>query len=129
LYLKVALASLTIVRTAGTLAHSFQLAQYEFPENSLNLAQPSSDIWIPEHPFSSSGGIAGRDSRDVLGGVAKVGSGQALAPQTMRRWMPVAIIGLAAVTAGIALPHALPSAPDAPKSVPAHDEAGKSPLS
>jgi flagellar biogenesis protein FliO len=58
-----------------------------------------------------------------------VSSGQALAPQTMRRWLPVAIIGLVAVTAGIALPQALHSATDAPKSVAASDPAGKNPLS
>jgi flagellar biogenesis protein FliO len=35
-----------------------------------------------------------------------------LAPKTLKRWMPVAIIGLVAVTAGIALPSALPAVAD-----------------
>src|SRR5438067_2376644 len=44
-------------------------------------------------------------------------SGQGVGPQTLRRWMPVVIIGLVAVTGGIALPHALPSAPEVNKVV------------
>jgi flagellar biogenesis protein FliO len=55
-------------------------------------------------------------------------SGQAPSPQSLRRWMPVAVIGLVAVTAGIALPRALPSAPEAVKAAPAGDSASKGAL-
>jgi flagellar biogenesis protein FliO len=55
-------------------------------------------------------------------------SGQAHGPQTLRRWMPVVIIGLIAVTGGIALPHALPSTPEANKAVQATEDTAKGPL-
>jgi len=38
-------------------------------------------------------------------------SRQVLGPVARKRWLPIAIIGLIAVTAGIAFPQALPSAP------------------
>jgi len=55
-------------------------------------------------------------------------SGQAVEPQTLRRWMPVVIIGLVAVMGGIALPHALPSTPEATKAAQATDDTQKGPL-
>src|ERR1700722_11984326 len=74
------------------------------------------------------GELADRVSPGCPGGFAMVASGQAPAPQMMRRWMPVAIIGLVAITAGIALPRALPSAPEQVKAVAAPEGAGKNPL-
>jgi flagellar biogenesis protein FliO len=53
-----------------------------------------------------------------LGDVAMLTSRQVHSADGLKRWLPLAIIGLVAVTAGIALPQAMPSAPTA-AAVPA----------
>jgi hypothetical protein len=50
-----------------------------------------------------------------------ISSRHLLAPKSLKRWMPVAIIGLVAVTAGIALPTALPAVAQPPKANPPAD--------
>lgn len=49
-------------------------------------------------------------------------------PEASKRWLPVLVIGLVAVTAGIALPQALPSVSTTAKSAPIIEPAGKGKL-
>jgi flagellar biogenesis protein FliO len=53
---------------------------------------------------------------------------QVAATESSKRWLPIALIGLLAVTAGIVLPQALPSVPAAPKSPQVAQPPGKGPL-
>jgi flagellar biogenesis protein FliO len=57
-----------------------------------------------------------------------ISSRHVLAPNTPRPWMPVAIIGVLAVTAGFALPSALPAGMDLPKTNVAAESNGTSKL-
>ena len=80
----------------------------------------------PEHPVSAGmGELAARVSPGCPGGIrhGRFRPGSDTADDA--RWMPVAIIGLVAITAGIALPRALPSAPEQVKAVAAPETPAK----
>src|SRR5580765_9039751 len=59
----------------------------------------------------------------MLGGVFTMWPSRSVSgPRTSKRWVPIAIIGMLAVSAGIALPQALPTLPESSNVAPSPND-------